>query len=113
MAKHVTIAVPMSGCLRSSAKAAPTTSSSGLKRPPSVCVLRGRAASSWAAYRTSASLSSSEGWNWSGPAASQRVAPLTSTPTPGIITATVRKKAAMSSSGVMALIEAKPRREAR
>ena len=35
------------------------------------------------AYRTSASFISSEGWNWIGPAANQRRAPLTTTPKPG------------------------------
>ena len=35
---------------------------------------------------------SSEGWNCSGPAPSQRCAPLTSTPTPGIFTATQQEK---------------------
>ena len=49
IAKQITRAVPMSGCLSSSAQAAPTTSSSGLTSPPIVLVVRGRAASSWAA----------------------------------------------------------------
>ena len=38
IAKQMTSAVPMSGCLSSSAQATPTTISSGLARPPSVLV---------------------------------------------------------------------------
>ena len=42
----------------------------------------------------------SAGWNCSGPAPSQRRAPLTSTPKPGTSTSSSRTKAASSSSGV-------------
>ena len=49
IAKQMTSAVPMSGCLSSSRQAAPTTISSGLTSPLSVLVARGRAASDCAA----------------------------------------------------------------
>ena len=93
----------MSGCFISSAQAKPTTISSGLTMPPSVWIDFGRAASSCAAYRISANLRISEGWNWSGPAPSQRVAPFTVTPMPGTITASVRPNPASTTSGVSAL----------
>ena len=67
----------------------------------------GRAASSCTAYRITETFSSSEGWNWSGPAPSQRVAPFTVTPKPGTITSTVSPKELMRSSGVMPLITLK------
>ena len=40
------------------------------------------------------------GWNWSGPAPSQRRAPLTLTPMPGILTSTSITNAAISSAAV-------------
>ena len=111
MAKQMTIAVPMSGCLSSSRHAAPTTSSNGLNSVPSRLTDAGRSASSRAVYSTSATFSSSEGWNCSGPAPSQRVAPLMVTPIPGSITATVSANATPSSAGVSRLTAARPLRE--
>ena len=80
---------------------------------PSDLTQLGLLASSIAAYRISDSLSNSEGWNWSGPAPSQRVAPFTVTPKPGIITSTVSPKEPTSRTGVRALITLRPWREAR
>ena len=111
--KQMTIAVPMSGCFISSAQAAPTTSSSGLTSPPMLRTEAGRAASSWAAYRISDTFSSSEGWNCSGPAPSQRVAPFTVTPKPGIITSTVSPNEATSSMGARPRMTFRPCREAK
>ena len=66
-------------------------------------IVRSRAgfvASTPAACRTSASFMSSEGWNCSGPAPSQRCAPLIETPTPGTFTATSSANEMASSAGV-------------
>src|SRR3954469_20715151 len=66
-----TSAVPRSGCEATSRIAMPATTSSGITS----CGERmrpGRCASSFAAWRTSASLAISDGWNCSGPAPSLR-----------------------------------------
>ena len=90
--KPMTSAVPRSGWEAMSSAAAPATSSSGLITPLSVCSRLGLPASSPAAYSTSDSFMISLGWNCSGPAPIQRRAPLTSTPMPGIFTATSSPK---------------------
>ena len=99
----ITIAVPMSGWVATSRQAAPTTISSGLASSRRSCTRWGRRASSVAAYSTSASFISSEGWNWSGPAPIQRRAPLTRTPTCGTCTASTSTNDDASSGAVIAL----------
>ena len=59
----------------------------------------------------SATFSSSEGWNWTGPAPSQRVAPFTVMPTCGTITARVRANETPTRSGVSRRITRRPPRE--
>ena len=59
----ITIAVPRSGCVTTSRIAPPTTTSSGLASSRRSFTRCGRLASSVAAYNTSASFISSEGWN--------------------------------------------------
>ena len=66
-----------------------------------------------AACSTSAIFITSDGWNVSGPAPSQRRAPLTSTPTPGIRTSTSMTAAAPTSSGVKRRAAVSPWREIR
>ncbi len=73
----------------------------------------GRWAMTAAVCRTSASFITSAAWNCSGPAPSQRRAPLTSTPMPGISTATSITKLPISSSGVMRRTVSRPCRESR
>ena len=70
----------------------------------------GRLASICAQNRIRAIFITSEGWIWSGPAASQAREPLTSTPTPGTITTTQRKKAPIRISGVIGRSALTPRR---
>ena len=50
----------------------------------------------------------SDGWNWSGPAPSQRRAPLISTPRPGTLTAISIAKATASSGPVSLTTERRP-----
>ena len=69
--------------------------------PPSRRMRSGRRSSRFAPYRTSASLSTSEGWNCSVPAPIQRRAPLTGTPIPGTSVASVRPSETASNSGVI------------
>ena len=88
----MTSAVPRSGCEAMRTIAAPATMSSGRMTPRIDRRRDGFVASTPAACRTSASFMSSEGWNCSGPAPSQRCAPLIETPTPGILTATSSAK---------------------
>ena len=83
----IVMAVPRSGSVATSRHAQPTTVSSGRASARRSCTRFGRLASSVAAYSTSASLSSSEGWNCSDPGPIQRRAPLTATPTWGMCTA--------------------------
>jgi hypothetical protein len=52
----------------------------------------------------------SDGWNCSGPAPSQRRAPLTSMPTPGIFTATSSAKETASMIGPKRCATSSPRR---
>jgi hypothetical protein len=54
-------------------------------------------------------LSSSDGWNCTGPIASQRDAPFTFTPTPGSLTAAVSAKPATSRMGVNIFASFRPR----
>ena len=111
--KQTTIVVPMSGCFISITHATATTIRSGFDSPPKLRVALGRAARSCAAKRTSDSLSSSEGWNCSGPAPSQRVAPFTVTPTPGSMTSAVNANEASSRTGVTPLTTLSPWRDAK
>ena len=62
--------------------------------------MRGRAARIAATCSTSASFITSDGWNVSGPAPSQRRAPLICRPKPGIRTSTSSTKAAATTSFV-------------
>ena len=105
-----TSAVPRSGWAAiSSTAAAP-----GRKIGPAARRLRvifGRAAIIAQACSTSASFMISAGWNWSGPAPSQRRAPLIRTPKPGISTSRSRTKATTSSSGVTLRTLSRPMRE--
>ena len=76
----ITSAVPRSGCLRISSIAAPPTPSTGPATPRRLRAIRGRALRTAAVCSTSASFITSDGWNVSGPAPSQRRAPLIRTP---------------------------------
>ncbi len=66
-----------------------------------------------AACRTSASFITSAGWNCSGPAPSQRRAPLTVTPKPGSSTSTSSTNEPNSSAGVKRRTCSSPWRESR
>ena len=99
----------MSGCFSSSSAGRADHEQQRLRQAVERLRTRfGRAASSCAAYSTSDTFSSSEGWNCSGPAPSQRVAPFTVTPMPGSITAHVSANEPTSSSGVSALDDLQP-----
>ncbi len=97
----ITIAVPRSGCVTTSRQAPPTTNSSGFIRSCRSFTRPGRLASSVAAYSTSASFISSEGWNcsWLGPI--QRRAPFTSTPRWGTCVASTSTNETASRGPVM------------
>ncbi len=92
--------MPRSGWLAISSTAQPPTPRIG---PPSARRLRlifGRAASTPATCSTSATFITSLGWNCSGPAPSQRRAPLICSPMPGSRTAISMANEAKSSSRV-------------
>ena len=74
---------PRSGCSAISSTAAPPTPITGPTTVRRLRAIFGRAAITAAVCRTSASFMISLGWNCSGPAPSQRRAPLTLTPMPG------------------------------
>ena len=63
------------------------------------------------AYSTSATFSSSEGWNCTGPAPSQRWAPFTFLPIPGTITASVSPIEPNRSTGVACFTSLRPCRD--
>ena len=81
--KPITSAVPRSGWAAISSTAQPPGRKIGPATPRRLRASFGRADRTAAACRTSASFISSAGWNCSGPAPSQRRAPLTVTPKPG------------------------------
>ena len=89
-AKHATIAVPRSGSSTTRPEMTATARRNG-PISPIERVIFGLVARSCAPYKISASLAISDGWTWKRPAPIQRLAPFTSMPTPGIITATSRK----------------------
>ena len=98
--KQMTSAVPRSGWAATSSTAAAPTPMIGPAAVLRLWASLGRAEMIDAACRTSASFISSAGWNCSGPAPSQRRAPLIFTPKPGTSTSTSRTKLMSSRAGV-------------
>ena len=80
----MTSAVPRSGWAAMSRTAQPPGRKTGRATRRSVGAPRRAPDSTAEACSTSASFITSAAWNWSGPAPSQRRAPLTLTPIPGI-----------------------------
>ena len=97
--KPITSAVPRSGWAAISSTAQPAGRKIGPATRRRFGTIFGFADSTAAACRTSASFISSAGWNCSGPAPSQRRAPLTVTPKPGIRTSTSSTNEPSSSAG--------------
>src|SRR5665809_158250 len=98
--KQITSEVPRSGWAMISSTAQPPTPITGAATVRRLRASFGLAASTEAACSTSASFISSEGWNCSGPAPSQRRAPLTFSPSPGTRTITSSTNAASTKHGV-------------
>ena len=111
--KQMTSAVPRSGWARISSTQAPPTPSTGPATPRRLRAIFGRAARTAAMCSTSASFITSDGWNVSAPAPSQRRAPLTSTPMPGISTSTSITHAASRIRRVQRRAATRPWRESR
>ena len=108
---QITRSVPRSGCSAISTTATKPTPITGPATVLSERAIFGRAAITAAVCRTSASFMISLGWNWSGPAPSQRRAPLTRTPMPGILTRISITNAAISSAAVKRRTYSRSRRE--
>ena len=92
------IAVPRSGSTSTRPHAKAETTAIGTRSAIRSGACR-RAASSAAQVPSRPILASSDGWKVSGPKASQRRAPFTSTPTPGMSTATSRASETTRISG--------------
>ena len=75
--------VPRFGSSRTRPPTTASTPITGQSVRVGSCISRERPASRSATNSRSANLANSDGWIWSGPAPSQRVAPFTSTPRPG------------------------------
>ena len=104
MVNATTKLVPRSGSTTISRQAGPATTAIGATAWRKLCMRFGWSARYRAAYRTSASFMSSDGWNWIGPAENQRRAPFTTTPKPGTSTsrssANEPSRSAFTSRGV-------------
>ena len=99
MSKPITTVVPKSGSERSSAATIPSTKRCGKMPAEKIRMRSCLRESERASHSTSASLTSSLGWNWTGPSESQRRAPPAARPSPGTWTSRSKTRA-MRSSGV-------------